>query len=153
MIYMLDHLLERSYWDLRLLSVLETPEDIFKDAYMLQSNLETFYTYEAAGFFRCSMDEMDFIRKYIKPLTHVHDYVKSLNSKKYKAKSIRDFLYLYGAYIPSETTIESIHNKMGIFRKPKNLDYRASLKWIDYPRSIKSITKTMYQQDLIFRYL
>ena len=149
----LDSLLEEAYWSLRVLSVIEvteTHEALFKDAYMLLSNIETYYTYEAAGFFKSDYDMKLYFKNYICPLLYTLRVVRKLQIKTMPTRPISNFLWVYSQGIPGIQVVRSMCVEAGV-TPPTNLNYRVSREWLTYPKSIKRLGKGILLQDLRFK--
>lgn len=149
-----DTLLVDFYWAVRVLSVLDLThtdlEAVFKDAYMGLCNLETFFKYEANGFFSSQLDANLWVRKYITPLCYVLKIVKGLNLDTMPVKTIGSFLKLYSQNLVSLDTMRVLCEKGGL-KTPDSFNYFCSRKWFTYPGSIKKLGRGLLLKDWRFQ--
>lgn len=153
----IDIVLQTSYWNLRKLSVADFGRSheqhysiLLQDTYMLVSNTETFYTYDAHGYFATPYDKMQYIQKYIDPLLYTFKVMDKAAVHKMPTKPIRKFMAMYGVLPISLKNFSILCAKEGL-DAPYDYTYCCSKKWYDYEGSVKSLGRKMLITDWRFQ--
>ena len=149
-----EQLLIDSYWNLRKLSVVDYDDGttepplgiVFTDTYYLVSNLETFHTYLASGWFQSEIEKKKFFVKYIRPFMYTHKICDKLNFEAMPTKNIRKFAYLYAVVCPGIDSFAKRCKTFGL-KPPVNFDYNCSRGWLTYPGNIKALKRDLLIVD------
>ncbi len=151
--YHIDNILSKAYWNLRALSVVEFPRFIemqysvlIQDTYTLLSNIETFYTYDAHGFFADELDKKMYVKNYIEPLYFTFKVMDKIDLSKFATKPIRKFCAMYSVVLPSLKNFGIQCEKVGL-PKPVDFNYSCSRKWLDYEGSVKELGRKITMTD------
>jgi hypothetical protein len=149
-----EKLLVAFYWAVRKLSVVDLGgtklDPVFRDCYMALCNLETFFTYEASGYFSTPFEANLWVRKYVTPLCYALKIVEDLDFDRMTMKPIVSFLKIYSQNLVKMPTMEKLCEKANL-PCPKSFDYQCSRKWLTYPKSIKKLGSGLLMQDWRFQ--
>jgi len=148
-----EELLVEAYWNLRKFSIVEFPDNlkvVFRDSYILLCNLETYFKYDSSGNFENELEKKIWIYKHVDKYKYTLFLNKEVSFTKMRARTIRDFCFMYSEPVPKLERIIIKCNKAGI-TPPKDLNYRISKRWFTYPNNIKELKSDIILTDLILK--